>query len=78
MAHARHLHLHVTPNAKRPGIVQRDGNRWRVRVSAKPVDGAANAAVIEMIATELGVAKNQVAIIRGRRSRDKVVQISMN
>ena len=48
---------------------------YRVHITAAPVDGAANVAVIKMLAEHFGVPKSQITIIRGETSRDKIVEI---
>lgn len=52
-----------------------DDGRVRVRVSAPPVDGKANQAVITALADSLGVPKSAVTIQRGSRGRDKTVEV---
>jgi uncharacterized protein YggU (UPF0235/DUF167 family) len=47
----------------------------RVTVAAAPVDGRANAALCKLIAKQAGVARGQVSVIRGERSREKVVRV---
>ena len=47
----------------------------RVTVAAAPVDGRANAALCKLIAKQAGVARGRVNVIRGERSREKVVQV---
>jgi uncharacterized protein (TIGR00251 family) len=51
------------------------GDRLRVAVTAPPVDGAANAAVIEALADAFGVRKAAVTIVRGETGRRKTVRI---
>jgi uncharacterized protein (TIGR00251 family) len=51
------------------------GVALRVRVHAPPVEGAANAAVIEVIAAALGLPKRSVRIVSGDSSRSKVVEV---
>ena len=46
-----------------------------MRVTEPPVDGRANAALVKLIAKRLGVAKARVRIIRGERSRDKILGV---
>jgi uncharacterized protein len=53
---------------------ERDG-ALVVRVTAAPVDGAANAAVTAVVANSLGLARRDVVLERGERSRDKVVSV---
>jgi uncharacterized protein YggU (UPF0235/DUF167 family) len=48
----------------------------RVRVAAPPVGGAANAALVELLATELGVPKSAVRIVRGETSQLKTVGVA--
>lgn len=52
----------------------RDGTLL-VRVTAPPVDGRANRAVCRLIARRVGVAASNVTIVRGERSRDKVIRV---
>ncbi len=67
--------VHVQPRSKRTGIDGMHGDALRVRVNAPPVDGAANEAVIEVLAAALGVAKRAVNIISGLTSRSKLVEV---
>jgi uncharacterized protein len=46
-----------------------------VRVTEPPLQGRANAALVKLIAKRAGVAKGRVSVVRGARSRDKVVRI---
>jgi uncharacterized protein (TIGR00251 family) len=55
--------------------VEVDGNVVRVRVTAPPIDGRANAALVELLSKRLGVAKRDITIERGQRSRTKRVSI---
>jgi uncharacterized protein len=52
----------------------RDGSLV-VRVAAAPVDGAANAELVETLASALGIAKRDVVVVRGNASRDKTIDI---
>ena len=45
------------------------------RVNAPPVDGRANQALCKLIARELRIAPSRVTIVRGQRSRDKLVRV---
>jgi len=48
----------------------------KVKVTAPPVEDAANRAVIEFLSKSLGVPKSNLQILAGAKSRDKVLQIS--
>lgn len=47
----------------------------QARVSAPPVDGKANVALRKLVAKRLGVAPSKVSVVRGEKSRDKLVRI---
>lgn len=68
------LDARVTPRASRNAI-ETDGKRLIARVTAPPDGGRANAAVEALLAKRLGVAKRDVAIVSGRKSRDKRIRI---
>lgn len=65
------LRLRVRPRASPEGIAGVRADRLQLRVGAAPVDGAANARVISLLADELGIARSRIAITRGETSRDK-------
>jgi len=52
-----------------------DGSTLEVWVRAAPVEGAANAALLPLLARALGVHKSAIHLISGHRSRDKVFQV---
>ena len=75
---ARHdavVRLRVQPRASRDEIVAWQDDALRVRVTAPPVEGEANAAVRSLLARTLGVAPSAVEVVRGDRSRDKLVRV---
>jgi uncharacterized protein (TIGR00251 family) len=47
----------------------------QARVSAPPVDGKANRALCRLIAKRVGVAPSRVSVVRGERSREKLVRV---
>ncbi len=69
------LEILVQPRASRAKLGPMHDGRLKVCVTAPPVDGEANAAVIELLAKELGVPKRQVEVIAGASSRRKTVRI---
>ena len=69
------LELHVQPGAARNEFVGRHGERLKVRLMARAIDGKANAALIEFLSDYYGVAKRDVRIVAGLKSRDKRVII---
>ena len=69
------FNIHVQPRASRSEVGGVHGDALRVRVSAPPVDGAANEAVIELLAKVFAVGRRDVMILAGESSRSKVVAI---
>ena len=65
------LDLSVVPGAKRDRIVGELGDALKVAVSKPPEDGAANRAVVELLAAALGVSAAQVEIVRGHSNPRK-------
>ena len=68
--------IQVVPRASRVAVGGRVGDRLRVAVTAPPVDGAANEAVIEALAEAFGVRPRDVTIVRGQTGRRKTVSIA--
>jgi uncharacterized protein YggU (UPF0235/DUF167 family) len=64
----------VTPGARFEGIEIVDG-RVLVKVRARPHDGAANEAVLALLAAAVGVATSRLQMLRGATSRNKLVQL---
>ena len=69
------IDVRVTPRASRNEIVGMRDGMLAVRVTAAPVDDAANRAVVKLIAKRAGVAPSRVRIIRGGRGRHKRIAI---
>lgn len=70
------LRVRVQPRARRAEIVGWREGALRVRVTAPPVEGEANAALSALLAGALGVRASAVTLVRGARGRDKLVRIA--
>ena len=69
------LSIKVQPRARRSRVAGKLGNEWKLEITAPPVDGKANRAVIEFFAGALGLPRSAVRIVAGERSPHKVVEI---
>ncbi|MFT3699285.1 MAG: DUF167 family protein [Kofleriaceae bacterium] len=67
----------VQPRASKPKLGPVHGDRLKVAVTAPPVDGEANAAVIETFADALAIPKSAVTITAGASSRRKTVRLAV-
>jgi uncharacterized protein (TIGR00251 family) len=69
------LTLHIQPGTKKTEVAGLHGDALKIRLAAPPVDGKANAALIEFVADRLGVAKSTVILKSGQTSRRKVLEV---
>ena len=69
------LAVRVIPRAKRTEVVGARANALLVKLTAPPVEGAANEALVAFLAGRLGVPKRALMLVSGTRSREKRVAI---
>ena len=69
------LDVRVQPRASRSEIAGRHGEQLRIRLQAPPVDGRANAALVELVAAEFGLPRARVVIEHGLAGRDKRLRL---
>jgi uncharacterized protein len=69
------LRLHVQPGAGRSAVAGRHGEALKVRVAAPPREGRANAAVLALVATTLGVKEAALELLSGQSSREKRIRV---
>lgn len=67
--------VRVTPRSRKNEIRGADGQVLRIKLSAPPVEGAANAALCDFLAGALGVRKSAVTLVAGQTSRNKIVRV---
>ena len=69
------IRLHVQPRASRSELAGRHGDAIKVRLTAPPVDGAANEAMLQFLAVRLQVPRSALSLVSGGSGRSKVVAI---
>ncbi|MGA3164346.1 MAG: DUF167 domain-containing protein [Verrucomicrobiota bacterium] len=69
------LSVKLQPRASANEINAPLGSELRIKVTAPPVDAAANEALIQLLAEKLGCARGRVELLRGHRSRHKIVKL---
>jgi uncharacterized protein (TIGR00251 family) len=69
------LTLHVQPGARKTEVAGVHGDALKIRLAAPPVDGKANAALVEFVAQRLGLPKSAVRLVGGQTSRRKILEI---
>jgi uncharacterized protein (TIGR00251 family) len=70
------LSIRIQPRASKNEIVTRLNGGLKIRLTAPPVDGAANEALVKFLAGTLSIPRSQVEIVSGHTSREKIVRIS--
>lgn len=68
--------VRVAPRASRAALLGVHDGSLKIALTAPPVDGEANAALVAFVAKALGVSKSSVAIVRGDKSKNKTLRIA--
>jgi hypothetical protein len=68
--------IRVVPRARHSHVAGTRGDALLVRLTSAPVDGAANAALVDLLSRHLGVPRSAIQIVTGERSRSKRVAIA--
>ena len=71
----RVLRVDVKPNARRASLVEQPDGSWHACVRGSPVDGRANAELVEMLAGHFGCPKSSVSIVSGAGGRFKRIRV---
>jgi hypothetical protein len=70
------LELLIQPRASRSRVVGEHAGRLKIQLAAPPVDGEANAALVDLLASVLHVRKADVEILRGETGKRKTVRVA--
>jgi uncharacterized protein (TIGR00251 family) len=71
-----HIKVKVLPRSSTNQIIGQEGDLFKVKLTSPPVEGKANKALIALLAKRLGIRRERIEIISGKRSRLKFVRIS--
>lgn len=69
------LRVRVVPRARTNALASDGAGGLRARLTAPPVEGAANRALVDLVARALGVKRGDVELVKGERGRDKLVAV---
>lgn len=69
------LTVKILPNASKNAIIKTDENDIKVKITAQPIDGKANKALIEFLSKQFKVPKSYFEIIKGETSKEKTLFI---
>lgn len=66
----------VSPRSKRSGIVGIENDTIKIALKSPPVEGRANKELIEILSEKLKVPKKNIRILRGEKSRKKLIEVT--
>lgn len=66
------VNLRISPNAKKNEIIK-DGDIIKVKITALPIDGKANKALVEFLAKNFKIPKTSIEILKGETSKEKTI-----
>ena len=72
------LRVRVQPRASKKGVEGVSAGLLRVRLTAPPADGEANAQLIDVLSDALGVRKSAIRVVQGHSSRQKTVELDID
>lgn len=76
------IHVSIVPGSKKESV-EKEGEDiyghpvYKVKTSAKPIDGEANKAMVDQLAEYFAVPKRNVEIVSGHTSRQKIIDITI-
>lgn len=70
------IRVRVLPRTSKNQIVGVDGGVFKVKLTAPPVEGKANKALVQFLAKKLGLPKRDIEIVSGEHSREKSIRVS--
>lgn len=69
--------VRVEPNAKQARVTKTGEDSFEIRVDERAVDGRANRRLREILAEHFNVSKSKIVLVKGAKSRDKIVEIDL-
>jgi uncharacterized protein len=72
---AAQIEVRLRPRGSKDELLGMRDGVLRAKVTAPPVDGKANKALCKLIAKRMGVAPSRISVVRGEKSREKVVRV---
>jgi uncharacterized protein (TIGR00251 family) len=69
------IYIKVSPRSSKNEVVKISDGEYKVRLTAPPVDGAANDALIKLLSQHFKVSKSEVVIVGGKTAKIKMVDI---
>lgn len=72
------ISVRIIPNAHRSEAVGQEGETWKIRVAAPPIEGKANKELVRWLAEALDLAPSEIEIVKGLGSKNKLVEVPLS
>ena len=72
------LTLKISPNSSKNEIIKSEDGLIKVKITAQPIDGKANKALVEFLSKQFKIPKSSIEIIKGHTGKDKSLLIKTN
>lgn len=69
--------IHIVPNASTSQVIGKQGIAWKIRITASPIEGRANDALIKFLSDILDISKSSITITSGHTSKVKILEIPL-
>ena len=69
------INITAVPGAKKPEVSRISDNEYKVKIDARAQDGKANERLVELLSEHFSVPKSHVRIVKGAKSKRKIVEI---
>jgi len=69
------LKIKVSPRGSKNELIKLSDGSYKAKLTASPVDGKANEALIELLSEEFDIAKSKIKIVRGLTNKIKIVEV---
>lgn len=69
------IKFRIIPNARKTELAGEYANSVKIKLSAPPIEGKANAELIKYLSKSLGVSKSSITFVSGETSKDKLLEI---
>jgi uncharacterized protein (TIGR00251 family) len=70
------LSVRIQPRSSKNGVTRMEDGSLKIRLTAPPVDGAANEALVKFLSETLSISKSSVEIVSGHTGRQKIIRIT--
>lgn len=69
------IKIKVIPRSSKNELIKLEDRTYKLKLTAPPVDGEANEALLKFLCKEFAVSKSQIQIVKGATSRNKTIEI---